>query len=69
MVTVAIAAMLPAAPARANQCGTVAECTTTYYQNGSYTTVVGQYFQYCDGTSDSWGYTSGWYRLVWDYCN
>lgn len=57
------------APAQAGEaCGVVVSCVTNYYQNGTYSTVVGQRFVDCDGTVTRWGTVTVWKNVMDEPC-
>lgn len=51
----ATVAVLPAAPAQARACKIDHMCTTYYYSDSSYTTIVGSLYEECDGSRYTWG--------------
>ncbi|MED7926450.1 DUF6289 family protein [Nonomuraea sp. LP-02] len=44
-----------ATPAQARACQIDHHCVTTFYSDGTYTTVVGQLFEDCAGNRSMWG--------------
>ncbi|WP_205302722.1 DUF6289 family protein [Nonomuraea montanisoli] len=48
-------AAVTSAPAQARPCGLGNYCVTTYYSDSSWTTVVGQMVEECEGGGGSWG--------------
>ena len=57
---VAIAPLLTFVPAEAiPQCLAGYQCSRTYYADNTHGQIVGGYTRFCDGTTDTWGRTTG----------
>lgn len=44
------------------------QCTRTYYQDNTYTTPIGGFTRFCDGTIDEWGETSRYVETTQAQC-
>ncbi|QYC39719.1 hypothetical protein Nocox_10500 [Nonomuraea coxensis DSM 45129] len=57
LATIAVTAVtaVSAAPAQARACQIDHYCVTTFYSDGTYTTVVGQLYEDCAGNRSMWG--------------
>ena len=55
LVALATLTTVTSAPAHARACRIDYHCETTYYSDGSYTTVVGAKYEDCVGNESHWG--------------
>jgi hypothetical protein len=62
LIALGIAVSAVASPAYAFQLPPEVYIQTTYYSDWTHAQIIGQYREYCDGHTASWGYIS-----MWDY--
>jgi hypothetical protein len=55
LLALATVSMVTASPAQARACQIDHYCYTTFYADGTYTTVVGELYEDCFGNRSMWG--------------